>query len=164
MGAPTAGFPAFGWPYRTVPVQRRRGAAPQRRKGVAFPAGLRYQRGMVTEAIDQLARRFAESLPQGVRSMRDDLEQHFRTVLQSGLSRMDLVTREEFEVQEAVLRRTREKLEALIGRLDELEKQAAAPKSKTANSPAKKAAKKTTKKPSTKKKPAKKASKAAKKR
>jgi hypothetical protein len=53
--------------------------------------------------------------------VRDDLEQNFRSVLQSSLSRLDLVTREEFEVQQAVLARTREKLEALELRLKSLE-------------------------------------------
>jgi len=53
--------------------------------------------------------------------VRDDLEQNFRSLLQSSLSRLDLVTREEFEVQQAVLARTREKLEALELRLKSLE-------------------------------------------
>jgi BMFP domain-containing protein YqiC len=60
-------------------------------------------------------------LPGGVRAMRDDLEQNFRAVLQGGLQKLDLVTREEFEVQEAVLARTREKLEALQKQVAELE-------------------------------------------
>ena len=51
----------------------------------------------------------------------DDLEQNFRSVLKGGLQKLDLVTREEFEVQEAVLARTREKLEALEKQVAELE-------------------------------------------
>lgn len=54
--------------------------------------------------------------------MRKDLEEGFQSVLQNGLTKLDLVTREEFEVQEAVLARTREKLEALEARLKEYEK------------------------------------------
>jgi len=54
--------------------------------------------------------------------MRKDLEENFRSVLAAGLSKLDLVTREEFEVQEAVLARTREKLEALEKRLEGFEK------------------------------------------
>ena len=54
--------------------------------------------------------------------MRKDLEENFRSVLSAGLGKLDLVTREEFEVQEAVLARTREKLEALEKRLEEYEK------------------------------------------
>ena len=76
---------------------------------------------MADESIENLARKLAESVPEGLRSMRDDLESNFRGVLSSGLSKLDLVTREEFEVQEAVLRKTREKLEALEARLKELE-------------------------------------------
>ena len=122
---------------------------------LAFSGKLGYQTHMARETIDQLARRLAESLPQGVKSVRDDLEQNFRTILNSGLSRLELVTREEFEVQEAVLGRTREKLEALEARLEELESAPTAKKasSKTAKKKAaKKAAKKTGKKKATKKK------------
>lgn len=78
---------------------------------------------MVDESIENLARKLAESVPEGLRSMRDDLEKNFRGVLRSGISKLDLVTREEFDVQEAVLARTREKLERLEAKLEELEKQ-----------------------------------------
>ena len=61
-------------------------------------------------------------MPEGLRSVREDLENNFRSVLRASLTRLDLVTREEFEVQEAVLARTREKLEALELRLQEMEK------------------------------------------
>ena len=76
---------------------------------------------MAIESIDELARRLAESVPQGLRSMKDDLEKNFQSVLQAGLGKLDLVTREEFEVQEAVLARTRQKLEALEERLISIE-------------------------------------------
>ena len=72
--------------------------------------------------IDDLARRLAGSVPEGMVALRRDLEQNFKVVLQSGLSRFDLVTREEFDVQAAVLKRTREKLAALEQRLAALEK------------------------------------------
>jgi BMFP domain-containing protein YqiC len=71
--------------------------------------------------IDDLARRLAGSVPQSVLAIRRDLEQNFKDVLQAGLARFDLVTREEFDVQTAVLRRTREKLAELERRLRELE-------------------------------------------
>jgi len=76
--------------------------------------------------LDDLARRLSALVPSGVRDgnsqdLRDELQQNFRTVLQSGLSRLDLVTREEFEVQRAVLLRTREKLEELQRTVAELE-------------------------------------------
>lgn len=72
---------------------------------------------MAIESIDELARRLVESVPQGLRSVKDDLEKNFQSVLRAGFGKLDLVTREEFEVQEAVLARTRQKLEALEERL-----------------------------------------------
>ncbi len=86
---------------------------------------------MAFESIDELARRLAESVPQGLRSVKDDLEKNFRSVLQSGLGKLDLVTREEFEVQEAVLARTRQKLEALEERLESIEAAKAKTKKKS---------------------------------
>ncbi len=76
---------------------------------------------MINETVDKLARMLAESVPEGLRSVRADLEQNFRSVLNSGLGKMDLVTREEFEVQEVVLARTRSKLQGLEERLESLE-------------------------------------------
>ena len=76
---------------------------------------------MSDESIENLARKLAESVPEGLRSMREDLEENFRGVLRSGISKLDLVTREEFEVQAAVLARTREKLERLEAKLEEIE-------------------------------------------
>ena len=63
--------------------------------------------------LDELARRLSGLVPPGLRDSREELQENFRAVLQSGLGKLDLVTREEFEVQRAVLLRTREKLEAL---------------------------------------------------
>ena len=64
-------------------------------------------------SIDELARRLHELVPPGMREAQADLQQHFKATLQSGLSKLDLITREEFDVQRAVLLRTREKLELL---------------------------------------------------
>lgn len=72
--------------------------------------------------LDELAHRLADAVPQNVRELGHDVERNFRSLLQSGFERMDLVTREEFDLQTAVLQRTREKLEALEARLAELEK------------------------------------------
>ena len=74
--------------------------------------------------IDDLARRLAGSVPESVLALRRDLEQNFKGVLQSQLASLDLVTREEFDVQATVLKRTREKLAALETRLAELESKA----------------------------------------
>ena len=93
---------------------------------------------MAFESIDEFARRLAELVPQGLRSVKDDLEKNFRSVLSSGLGKLDLVTREEFEVQEAVLARTRQKLEALEERLQSMEAAKASSKKKKKKKTAKK--------------------------
>ena len=72
--------------------------------------------------LDALARRLAQAVPPGLNSLGDELERNLKAVLQTGLKNLDLVTREEFEVQRGVLGRTRQRLEQLQARLDELEK------------------------------------------
>ena len=104
---------------------------------LVFSAGLRYLFTMINETVDKLARMLADSVPDGLRSVREDLETNFRAVLKSGLGKMDLVTRETFDVQEAVLARTRTKLQGLEKRLEALE-QAAAKKKDAKKRPAKK--------------------------
>lgn len=76
--------------------------------------------------IDELARRLSAAIPESVSAVRRDLESNFKAVLQSTLARLDLVTRQEFDVQAAVLRRTREKLETLEARLAAFEGRAPA--------------------------------------
>ncbi|HET7656082.1 MAG TPA: accessory factor UbiK family protein [Luteimonas sp.] len=76
--------------------------------------------------IDELARRLSSLVPPSLRQplsseAREELQQNFKSVLQAGLGKLDLVTREEFEVQRAVLLRTREQLEALQRSVAELE-------------------------------------------
>ena len=71
--------------------------------------------------IDDLARRLSNLVPPGMREGRDELQQNFKSMLQAGLGKLDLVTREEFDVQRAVLLRTREKLEALEAQVAALE-------------------------------------------
>ena len=72
-------------------------------------------------SIDEVARRLAELVPPEARAARDDLVANFRDVLRSGLRKLDLVTREEFDAQRGVLLRTRETVEALEARIAELE-------------------------------------------
>ena len=72
--------------------------------------------------LDDLARRLAAAMPPGLHELQDDLEKNLRAVLESALGRLELVGREEFEVQRAVLARTREKLEALEQRVEALER------------------------------------------
>ncbi|CFQ36066.1 MULTISPECIES: ubiquinone biosynthesis accessory factor UbiK [Yersinia] len=71
--------------------------------------------------IEQIARQVHESMPKGIREFGDDVEKKIRLVLQSQLTRLDLVNREEFDVQTQVLLRTREKLALLEQRMGELE-------------------------------------------
>lgn len=71
--------------------------------------------------LDELARKLTEALPGGLQTLKADVESNFRAVLQAGLARMDLVTRQDFDVQAGVLARTRAKLEALEARLAGLE-------------------------------------------
>lgn len=76
---------------------------------------------MDPKVIDELARRLAAAVPESVSALGRDLEQNFKSVLQAGLAKLDLVTRSEFDIQAGVLRRTREMLEAMDKRLHELE-------------------------------------------
>ncbi len=73
------------------------------------------------DSLNDLARKITSLLPENVQQMQDDLESNIHALLQSTLSKMNLVTREEFDVQTALLERTREKLEKLEKLLDELE-------------------------------------------
>lgn len=74
--------------------------------------------------IDALARRLSDLVPPGLRDSREELQATFKSALQAGLGKLDLVTREEFEVQRAVLLRTREKLDALEHAVAALESRA----------------------------------------
>ena len=76
--------------------------------------------------IDDLARRLSSLVPPSLRQplsseAREELQQNFKSVLQAGLGKLDLVTREEFDVQRAVMLRTREQLETLQRTVGELE-------------------------------------------
>ena len=72
-------------------------------------------------SLDELTQRLAGLVPPGLHEARADLTANFRAVLQSGLRSLDLVTREEFDVQRCVLLRTREKIEQLERQLAALE-------------------------------------------
>jgi len=71
--------------------------------------------------MDEIARRLFAKVPEAARNMQADLEENFRAVLRASLARLDLVTRDEFDVQSKVLERTRARLEALEARVQELE-------------------------------------------
>jgi ubiquinone biosynthesis accessory factor UbiK len=77
--------------------------------------------------LDDLARKLSALVPPGLKDAGADLEQNFKATLQAGLGKLDLVTREEFDVQRAVLLRTREKVDALERAVAVLEARLAAP-------------------------------------
>jgi hypothetical protein len=74
-----------------------------------------------SSGLDDLARRLADSVPESVRTFARDLEGNFKAVLQAQLSKLDLVSRQEFDVQAAILERTQAKLTAMEARLKEIE-------------------------------------------
>jgi len=71
--------------------------------------------------LDDLARKLAEAVPESLRGMGRDLEANFKAVLQAQLTKLDLVTRTEFDVQAALLKRTQSALAAMEQRLKDLE-------------------------------------------
>lgn len=76
---------------------------------------------MDTRPFEDLARKLAETVPPGVRALQADMEKNFRALLEASFSKMNLVTREEFEIQQRVLERTREKLAELEARIQALQ-------------------------------------------
>lgn len=74
-----------------------------------------------SKTLDDLAHKLTASLPAGVREFHDEVEKNVRSSLQSGFSRLDLITREEFDAQAKVLARTRAQLDELSRRVTELE-------------------------------------------
>ena len=71
--------------------------------------------------LEELAKQISDAVPPGVRNMAEGAESRIKQILQSQLSKLDLVSREEFDIQSQVLIRTREKLDAMEARLAELE-------------------------------------------
>lgn len=75
------------------------------------------------KSIDEIAGKLANTLPPGLNHLKEDFEKNFHALLQGALGKLDLVTREEFEVQKLVLAKTRTNLEALEKRVAALEQQ-----------------------------------------
>lgn len=71
--------------------------------------------------FDDISQRVVDGMPKGILNLQNDFERNLKTSLAGALSHLNLVTRDEFEIQQAVLMRTREKLEALEARVAELE-------------------------------------------
>ena len=82
---------------------------------------------MNTSALDDLARRLTEAIPPSIRNLGQDLESNFKAVLQAQLARLDLVSRTEFDVQTALLKRTQSALTAMEQRLKDIEAKLATP-------------------------------------
>jgi BMFP domain-containing protein YqiC len=76
---------------------------------------------MNSNGLDDLAKRLADSVPESLRAFGRDLESNFKAVLQAQLAKLDLVTRQDFDVQAAILERAQGKLTALEARLKDLE-------------------------------------------
>ena len=74
----------------------------------------------MNEALEELSKRITSLIPGNVKHMQDDIESNIRSLLQTSLTKMNLVTRDEFDVQSAVLQRTREKLEQLEKQVEQL--------------------------------------------
>ncbi len=102
---------------RSIPVRRLTRAARTGILSATWSAALAFD----PNSLDELARKLADAVPPGLAALKDDLERNFKAVLQAGLTRLDLVTRQEFDIQAAVLRRSRERLEALEKRIATLE-------------------------------------------
>lgn len=77
---------------------------------------------MAINPIDNLVNEILNKLPQGSEALRDDVNNTLKTSLTAALKKMNLVTRDEFDVQRAVLDKTREQLKELESRLARLEK------------------------------------------
>ncbi len=73
------------------------------------------------KSLDELTRKLMEALPQGLGQIQADVKKNLRATLEAALGRMDLVTREEFDVQTTVLARSREQLTLLEEKLGQLE-------------------------------------------
>ena len=71
--------------------------------------------------LEQVAKQIQDAMPQPVKELGNDVEQKVRQVIQAQLGKLDVVSREEFDVQTQVLLRTRQKLSALEQKLEELE-------------------------------------------
>ena len=73
------------------------------------------------KGLDDLVGRLSSAMPSSVKHLQADIENNLKSGLESGLQKMNLVTREEFEIQSAVLLKTREKIDALEQKIKELE-------------------------------------------
>ena len=76
---------------------------------------------VILDGIEELADRLGGLLPPAAAQMKTDFENNAKAMLKSRLEKMDLVTREEFDIQQRVLEKTRQRLKLLEQKLAELE-------------------------------------------
>jgi hypothetical protein len=103
---------------RTIGAQRCAGATLDENARLSYGAGM-----LDPKLIDDLARRLTEAMPASAKTLQEDLEKNVRAAMQSVFARLDLVTREEFDVQTKVLARSRAKIEQLEQQVAALEQQ-----------------------------------------
>ncbi|ANB01609.1 accessory factor UbiK family protein [Ectothiorhodospira sp. BSL-9] len=88
------------------------------------------------KSLDEMVRKLSGMMPESVQHVQADIEKNLKAGLSGAFHRMDLVTREEFEVQAAMLERTRERLSAMEVRVKALEKEFLAPRAQGDENPA----------------------------
>ncbi|MGM0677910.1 accessory factor UbiK family protein [Ectothiorhodospira marina] len=88
------------------------------------------------KSLDEMVRKLTGMMPESVQHVQADIEKNLKAGLSGAFHRMDLVTREEFEVQAAVLERTRERLSAMELRVKALEKEFLVPRAQGDENPA----------------------------
>jgi len=74
-----------------------------------------------TQSLNDLANKLSSALPDSVKTLKSDVDNNIKAVLENSLRQMNLVSREEFDVQAALLERTQQKLEQLEKQLETIE-------------------------------------------
>lgn len=86
----------------------------------------------IEQLVNRLGQQFGERLPANLRGVRSELESNLKMLLRDALSRMELLTRDEFDIQQELLARTRGRVEALEQQIKTLEAQLTALEQKSA--------------------------------
>ncbi len=80
---------------------------------------------MSSQILDNLSKKITNTIPTSIKILQSDLKKNGKSALESSLSRLNLVTREEFDIQQGVLQRSRQKIDQLEKQLAEIESQVA---------------------------------------
>jgi len=86
-----------------------------------FAPLFRTPKDMAKSSLDQIMDQITNALPEGWDELKSDLDRNFHSSLRTALSKLNLVTRDEFEIQRDLLMRTREKCDALAKQVEEME-------------------------------------------